>query len=154
MCCVASAGLTSSPQPIPLSAGGRYCGGTVVLVAKTLAPAECNGQIYLKTKQVTHNLSWFTQSHTCAPPASEAHFTRSSAPLGSVSCKTVHAIIYCILYLCYRQFAEVFLVPHRVHFCILCYKHHSTYPLSISNAGILALMHRRRQIFEICVTLC
>lgn len=67
ICCGGFAGPALGVEPIPLSVGGQYCGGAVVLAAKTLTGTDCSERVLLKAKHVRHNLSWFAQSYKCAP---------------------------------------------------------------------------------------
>lgn len=71
--CNGGAGAAVGLEPIPLSVGGRYCGGAVVLAAKTLTDTDCSGRVVLKTKHVKNNLSWFAQQYGCAPSLTGVH---------------------------------------------------------------------------------
>ena len=50
-------------EEVPLTSGGRYVGGAVVLAAKVLTESDAKGRIILPRAMVEHNLGWFVGTY-------------------------------------------------------------------------------------------
>jgi len=53
-------------EEVPLTSGGRYVGGAVVLAAKVLTESDAKGRIILPRAMVEHNLGWFVGTYRCS----------------------------------------------------------------------------------------
>ena len=53
-------------EEVPLTSGGRYVGGAVVLAAKVLTESDAKGRIILPRAMVEHNLGWFVGTYRSA----------------------------------------------------------------------------------------
>lgn len=49
--------------PIILTVGARYCGGPVVLAAKTLTESDAKGRVILPRSHIENNLAWFVGTY-------------------------------------------------------------------------------------------
>ncbi len=56
-------------EEVPLTSGGRYVGGAVVLAAKVLTESDAKGRIILPRAMVEHNLGWFVGTYRRGMPA-------------------------------------------------------------------------------------
>ena len=59
-------------EEVPLTSGGRYVGGAVVLAAKVLTESDAKGRIILPRAMVEHNLGWFVGTYRCDPRTTAA----------------------------------------------------------------------------------